>query len=136
MFNVFDRCPRIRMPSVLHSSGASISIYTFGVTIGACRCHRLDDTFTSDASAFLFFIIDYFRTPVRVFDPSSCSKTQFVLYNTKHVRVILNICSVVYMNIHKNMCVYVCVTVPTFIRLYVYTYVYSKLLENILKTHK
>lgn len=40
-FNVFDRCPRIRVPSVLHFSGASISIYTFRATIGACRCHRL-----------------------------------------------------------------------------------------------
>lgn len=133
MFNVFDRCPRIRMPSVLHSSGASISIYTFGATIGACRCHRLDDTFTSDASAFLFFIIDYFRVLVRVFDPFAVK--QFVLYNTKHVCVILNICSYIY-EYTKNMYVYVCVTVLTFIHTFIYTYVYLTLSENILKTHK
>lgn len=66
MFNVFDRCPRIRVSSVLHSSlslslsplplslstlsplpDTSISIYTFETTIGACRCHRLEDTFIS-----------------------------------------------------------------------------------------
>lgn len=69
MFNVFDRCPRIRVPSVLHSSlslspslslslflfpDTSISIYTFETTIGACRCHRLDDTFISVRRIYIF----------------------------------------------------------------------------------
>lgn len=75
-----------RTLSPSHSSGASISIYTFRGTIGACRCHRLDDTLTSDASPHILYLffprVDYLWTLIRVFDGPSCIQWYWLQLNS------------------------------------------------------